>query len=167
MISSTPRTGERHADVLGAPIQEMPGAAVLMFEPRSMAEKLGRNHVAQRCRAHCSGMAAVLAHEIKNPLAGIRGAAQLIEMQVPEPDRHAAAADRHETDRIAKLVDKMTVVRRGRRCSNARRSIFMTCSITCIAWRHRASRAAFRSSKSMILRCRRCMATGMRWFRCF
>jgi len=38
---STPRTGERHADVLGAPIQEVPGAAVLLLEPLSMAERMG------------------------------------------------------------------------------------------------------------------------------
>jgi two-component system, NtrC family, nitrogen regulation sensor histidine kinase GlnL len=105
---STPRTGERRADVMGAPIPEMAGAAVLMFEARSMAEKLGRNMWHRGAARTVSGMAAVLAHEIKNPLAGIRGAAQLVEEQVPEPDRHLLRLICQETDRIAKLVDKMS-----------------------------------------------------------
>jgi two-component system, NtrC family, nitrogen regulation sensor histidine kinase GlnL len=104
---STPRTGERHADVLGAPIQEMPGAAVLLFEARSLAEKMGRNMWHRGAARSVSGMAAVLAHEIKNPLAGIRGAAQLVETQVPDADRPLPQLIIQEADRIAKLVDKM------------------------------------------------------------
>ena len=105
---STPRTGERHADVLGAPIQEVPGAAVLLLEPRSMAERMGGSLWHRGAARTVAGMAAVLAHEIKNPLAGIRGAAQLVEPQVPEPDRALTQLIVQETDRIAKLIDKMT-----------------------------------------------------------
>jgi two-component system nitrogen regulation sensor histidine kinase GlnL len=105
---TTPRMGERRADILGAPIQEMPGAAILMFEVRSMAEKMGRNMFHRSSARTVAGMAAILAHEIKNPLAGIRGAAQLVEMQVPEQDRALPQLIVQETDRIAKLVDKMT-----------------------------------------------------------
>jgi len=105
---STPRAGERHADVLGAPIQEMPGAAILLFEPRSMAERMGGSLWHRGATRTVAGMAAVLAHEIKNPLAGIRGAAQLVEPQVPEADRPLPQLIVQETDRIAKLIDKMT-----------------------------------------------------------
>jgi two-component system nitrogen regulation sensor histidine kinase GlnL len=105
---STPRAGECRADVLGAPVPELPGVAVLLFEARSMAEKMGRNLWHRGAARTVSGMAAVLAHEIKNPLAGIRGAAQLIEDQLPSEDRELPQLICEETDRITKLVDKMT-----------------------------------------------------------
>jgi two-component system nitrogen regulation sensor histidine kinase GlnL len=52
-------------------------------------------------------MAAVLAHEIKNPLAGIRGAAQLLEESVPDSDKNLAQLICAETDRIRNLIDRM------------------------------------------------------------
>jgi two-component system nitrogen regulation sensor histidine kinase GlnL len=54
-----------------------------------------------------SGMAAILAHEVKNPLSGIRGAAQLLENSVAENDRELAVLIRDEADRIRALVDRM------------------------------------------------------------
>ena len=54
-----------------------------------------------------SAMATMLAHEIKNPLSGIRGAAQLLEMSVPDEDRSLTRLICDETDRIVKLVDRM------------------------------------------------------------
>jgi two-component system nitrogen regulation sensor histidine kinase GlnL len=52
-------------------------------------------------------MSAVLAHEIKNPLAGIRGAAQLLEGAVHERERALTELICAETDRIRALVDRM------------------------------------------------------------
>jgi two-component system nitrogen regulation sensor histidine kinase GlnL len=52
-------------------------------------------------------MAAVLAHEIKNPLAGIRGAAQILEEAVGPEDRVLAELIRNEADRIRALIDRM------------------------------------------------------------
>jgi two-component system nitrogen regulation sensor histidine kinase GlnL len=54
-------------------------------------------------------MAAILAHEVKNPLSGIRGAAQLLEASVSEPDRELTVLIRDEADRIRDLVDRMEV----------------------------------------------------------
>jgi two-component system nitrogen regulation sensor histidine kinase GlnL len=54
-----------------------------------------------------TGMAAVLAHEVKNPLSGIRGAAQLLEASVEESDRELTVLIRDEADRIRALVDRM------------------------------------------------------------
>jgi two-component system nitrogen regulation sensor histidine kinase GlnL len=51
----------------------------------------------------------VLAHEIKNPLSGIRGAAQLLESSVPDDDRALTRLICDEADRIVKLVDRMEV----------------------------------------------------------
>ncbi len=52
-----------------------------------------------------------LAHEIKNPLGGIRGAAQLLEMELP--DRHLKELSEYtqviikESDRLQTLVDRL------------------------------------------------------------
>jgi two-component system nitrogen regulation sensor histidine kinase GlnL len=56
-----------------------------------------------------SGLASMLAHEIKNPLSGIRGAAQLLESSVNEDDRSLTKLICDETDRIVSLVDRMEV----------------------------------------------------------
>jgi two-component system nitrogen regulation sensor histidine kinase GlnL len=54
-------------------------------------------------------LAAMLAHEIKNPLSGIRGAAQLLEQSVGDDDRNLTQLICEEADRIVKLVDRMEV----------------------------------------------------------
>ncbi|ANK13601.1 two-component system sensor histidine kinase NtrB [Erythrobacter neustonensis] len=53
------------------------------------------------------GAPAVLAHEIKNPLAAIRGAGQLAERKLPHADRKLARMITDEVDRIARLIDRM------------------------------------------------------------
>ena len=50
---------------------------------------------------------AILAHEIKNPLAAIRGAAQLIGRKLEEKDRPLGQMIKDEVDRIARLIDRM------------------------------------------------------------
>ena len=54
-------------------------------------------------------LAAMLAHEIKNPLSGIRGAAQLLEQSAGDEDRSLTQLICDEADRIVKLVDRMEV----------------------------------------------------------
>jgi two-component system, NtrC family, nitrogen regulation sensor histidine kinase GlnL len=54
-------------------------------------------------------LASMLAHEIKNPLSGIRGAAQLLEQSVGDDDRALTRLICDEADRIVKLVDRMDV----------------------------------------------------------
>jgi two-component system nitrogen regulation sensor histidine kinase GlnL len=56
-----------------------------------------------------SGLASMLAHEIKNPLSGIRGAAQLLESDLGDADRALTQLICEETDRIVRLVDRMEV----------------------------------------------------------
>jgi two-component system, NtrC family, nitrogen regulation sensor histidine kinase GlnL len=51
----------------------------------------------------------MLAHEIKNPLSGIRGAAQLLEQSASDDDRSLTRLICEEADRIVKLVDRMEV----------------------------------------------------------
>lgn len=57
-----------------------------------------------------SGMGRMLAHEIKNPLAGIRGAAQLLKAGLQAADVPLAQVIVDETERIRRLVDRMDVL---------------------------------------------------------
>jgi len=95
---STPRHGERVADVTVTPVADPEGAMLLTFQERSLARGAVRS---------MHGMAAVLAHEIKNPLAGIRGAAQLLEEALAPEDREMTQLIIAETDRIRGLIDRM------------------------------------------------------------
>src|SRR3546814_15358156 len=52
-------------------------------------------------------MAAMLAHEVKNPLSGIRGAAQLLEQNASPDDHQPTRLICEEADRIVALVDRM------------------------------------------------------------
>ncbi len=106
----TPKVGgERIVDVQTSPISDEPGFVVMMILRRSVAQKLDLQLSHQGAARSVAGMASMLAHEIKNPLAGIRGAAQLIESSLGEPDRMLARLICDETDRIRSLVDQMEV----------------------------------------------------------
>ncbi len=86
----------------------MPAGNVLMiFHPRGMAEKMDRSLTHRTAARSVSGMAAMLAHEIRNPLAGIKGAAQLLAMNISDDDSEFTQLIQDETERIGKLVDKV------------------------------------------------------------
>ncbi|MSP95519.1 MAG: two-component sensor histidine kinase [Alphaproteobacteria bacterium] len=104
---STPRLGERLADVTLTPAGEPEGAVILLLQERSLAQRIDRQLLYRGAARSMSGMAAVMAHEIKNPLAGIRGAAQLLEDVVPPNDRSLAQLICKEADRIRDLIDRM------------------------------------------------------------
>ena len=82
---------------------------VLTLDRPSMAEKIDRALTSRGAARSVSGLAAMLAHEIRNPLSGIRGAAQLLEPALDEDDRALARLIMAETDRIVKLVDRMEI----------------------------------------------------------
>jgi len=107
---SSPRLGpDKIVDVYVGPIGGGSGSAVVMFQERSMAEKIDRQMTHRGAARSVSGLAAMLAHEIKNPLSGIRGAAQLLEDVVTDEDRALTRLITEETDRIVALVDRMEV----------------------------------------------------------
>ena len=96
-------------DVYGGPLPDQPGLIVLMLQQRTMAQMIERQLTHRAAARSVSGMAAVLAHEIKNPLSGIRGAAQLLEQNLTDDDRALTQLICSETDRIRNLVDRMEV----------------------------------------------------------
>ena len=106
----TPRLGgERLVDLQAAVMTEQPQYVIVMLLERSMAHKIDRQLTSRGAARSVSGMAAMLAHEIKNPLSGIRGAAQLLEPALSSEDRALARLICDETDRIRDLVDQMEV----------------------------------------------------------
>jgi len=108
---STPRNpGERVVDLHVAPVAERPGDVVVMLLERTIADKMDRQLTHRGAARSVIALAAMLAHEIKNPLSGIRGAAQLLEQSVQEDDdRTLTRLICDEADRIVKLVDRMEV----------------------------------------------------------
>jgi two-component system nitrogen regulation sensor histidine kinase GlnL len=107
---SSPRIGtDKVVDLYVAPVTEIPGSVVIMFQERSMADKIDRQMTHRGAARSVTGLAAMLAHEIKNPLSGIRGAAQLLESAVGDDDRSLTRLITEETDRIVALVDRMEV----------------------------------------------------------
>ncbi len=99
----------RLVDVYAGLMPEQPGAVLIMLQQRSMAQMIERQLTHRAAARSVSGLAAVLAHEIKNPLSGIRGAAQLLEPGLNDDDKSWAQLICTETDRIRDLVDRMEV----------------------------------------------------------
>src|SRR6188474_534326 len=107
---STPRNpGDRLVDLHVAPLPERPDHVVVMLQERTIADKMDRQLTHRGAARSVSALAAMLAHEIKNPLSGIRGAAQLLEQSVGDDDRGLTQLICEEADRIVKLVDRMEV----------------------------------------------------------
>jgi two-component system nitrogen regulation sensor histidine kinase GlnL len=102
-----PRHGERVADVNVTPLPDPEDAVVVILQERSLAQRIDRQLQHRGAVRSMHGMAAVLAHEIKNPLAGIRGAAQLIEQSSTESDKTLTQLICDEADRIRALIDRM------------------------------------------------------------
>jgi len=106
----TPRNpGDRLVDLHVAPLPEQADSVVVMLQERTIADKMDRQLTHRGAARSVIALAAMLAHEIKNPLSGIRGAAQLLEQSVSDDDRSLTRLICDEADRIVKLVDRMEV----------------------------------------------------------
>jgi two-component system, NtrC family, nitrogen regulation sensor histidine kinase GlnL len=100
---------DRVVDVFASPISENDRRVALLFQERTMADKIDRQLVSRGAARSVTGLAAMMAHEIKNPLSGIRGAAQLLEQSVTSEELPLARLIREETDRIVNLIDRVEV----------------------------------------------------------
>ncbi|MBI3507863.1 MAG: PAS domain-containing protein [Proteobacteria bacterium] len=110
-----PRIGSHLVSVRAAAMieGEIDGLVVLTIQQRSIARKIGRQLVHRKAARSVSAMAAMLAHEVKNPLSGIRGAAQLLEQTAQPQDRELTRLICDEADRIRALVDRMEIFNDG------------------------------------------------------
>lgn len=105
----TPRLGAHVMTVQAAPVAEDRDEVVLTLQERTIAHKIDRQLTHRNAARSVTAMAAMLAHEVKNPLSGIRGAAQLLEENVGAGDRELTRLICDESDRICALVDRMEV----------------------------------------------------------
>jgi len=108
MLGSPKHDGKR-VDIHASPMIEGDGNVVIQLQERSIARKISQQLSHRGAARSVAGMASVLAHEIKNPLSGIRGSAQLLEQEIPEHERDLTRLICEETDRICALVDRMEV----------------------------------------------------------
>lgn len=113
-LSSPRQQGERLADVHASPLPEQPGTVIVMIHERTIADKFTRQLSHRDSVRSVTALSAMLAHEIKNPLSGIRGAAQLLDAAASDEDRVLTQLIRDETDRIVKLVDRFEMFSDGR-----------------------------------------------------
>jgi len=105
----SPKLGQRVVNLQVAPVPEMPGYVTLSLQERSIASTMHRQLSYRGAARSVTAMAAMLAHEVKNPLSGIRGAAQLLEQSAEEDDAALTRLICDEADRIVALVDRMEV----------------------------------------------------------
>ena len=105
----TPKTGVRVMSVHAAPLSERHDAVVISMQEQTRALKIGQQMENRHSVRSVTAMAALLAHEVKNPLSGIRGAAQLLEQNALGEDIPLTRLICDEADRIVSLVDRMEV----------------------------------------------------------
>ncbi|WP_445177184.1 two-component system sensor histidine kinase NtrB [Rhizorhapis sp. SPR117] len=98
------RMAAMEVDLMISPIAEHDGWRVVAIHAHSQAQNIAHRRAAS---GTAMGAAAILAHEIKNPLSGIRGAAQLLEASVDDDSATLTQLICHEVDRIAALIDRM------------------------------------------------------------
>ncbi len=103
----TPKIGSHFVSVEVSAVTDLPGAVAVSIQERSIARKIDHQLVHRNAARSVTAMAAMLAHEVKNPLSGIRGAAQLVEQNAGPEDRELTRLICDETDRIVALVQKM------------------------------------------------------------
>jgi len=106
---TSPRIGMHVVGAEVAPLAENPRVLAVVLHERSIADRLDRQLSHRGAARSVTAMAAMLAHEVKNPLSGIRGAAQLLEQNAGAEDRQLTRLICDETDRICALVDRMEV----------------------------------------------------------
>ena len=90
-----------------APLSGSDGVMILMISPRELAGRLTQNNSVKSSAKSAIGMAEMLAHEIKNPLAGITGAAQLLSMNLTSQDQELTDLIVAESRRIVKLLEQV------------------------------------------------------------
>lgn len=104
---STVRGTSFRADFVVTPFADWKGWHLVAIHGAASAYRMGHRLERAGGTRSAIGVAAMLAHEIKNPLSGIRGAAQLLEGRASEDDTRMTRLIRSEVDRIAALLDQM------------------------------------------------------------
>ena len=104
-----PNIGDLNIDVHVSSLMDDKEGVLIQLQQRTIAQKISQQQSHRNASRSVSGMAAMLAHEIKNPLSGIKGSAQLLAHDVSEEDKPLTDLICEEVDRICTLVDRMEV----------------------------------------------------------
>ena len=105
---ASPRIGQhRDVEINASRFADISGGVMVILQERSAARLLERQMGRRKAGRSVSGLADVIAHEIRNPLAGIRGAAQLLETGTDSEGRVLTQLICSEIDRVAGLLDRM------------------------------------------------------------
>ncbi|GFZ79144.1 PAS domain-containing sensor histidine kinase [Elstera cyanobacteriorum] len=104
-----PRLAAKRVTVDVTPVIERPGTLLIALREHSIASKIDQQMSSRGAARSVTAMAAMLAHEVKNPLSGIRGAAQLLETSASPDDQMLTRLIVDEVDRIKALVNRMEV----------------------------------------------------------
>ena len=95
------------ASIQIAHIHAMPGKLLLTMQSQEIAKRMNPGKRMKSAANSAVGMAALLTHEIKNPLAGISGAAQLLSMSLDREKRELTDLIFAETRRILSLLENV------------------------------------------------------------
>lgn len=104
---ANPRLPHRSVNVTASPIVEHEANILLTLQENTIASAMDRQLTHRGAARSVTAMAAILAHEVKNPLSGIRGAAQLLEQNAEPDDQALTRLICDETDRIVGIVERM------------------------------------------------------------
>ncbi|MBZ0129980.1 MAG: PAS domain-containing protein [Rhodobacteraceae bacterium] len=107
VMVTRPGDGALNCDVQIAPLGDGSGIMLVLLQPRRIVGQLGKALQARSAAKTAIGMADMLAHEIKNPLAGIAGAAQLLAMGLKREDQEMTDLIVQETRRIVDLLKQV------------------------------------------------------------
>ena len=110
-VVETPRGEKLRVDFHATPLPDHPGWRLIALNGAATTQAMNERRSGARA---ATGVAAMLAHEIKNPLSGIRGAAQLLDASVSEEGKRLTRLIRDEVDRVATLIDRMEAFTDGR-----------------------------------------------------
>ena len=105
-VSSGQRPPQKSALEI-APLSGQAGHMLMMISPRELSGRMTQNHTVKSAAKSAIGMAEMLAHEIKNPLAGITGAAQLLSMNLDAEELELTDLIVTESRRIVKLLEQV------------------------------------------------------------
>ncbi len=105
----SPRIPNQIVNIQVSALPDTVGSVSVSIFTRSIADKIDRQMTHRNAARSVTAMAAILAHEVKNPLSGIRGAAQLLEQSAEEDDQKLTRLICDETDRICALVDRIEI----------------------------------------------------------
>ncbi len=92
----------------GTPLQNPDDGILLEFRPINQRMRIAREEKILEDQKINRELIRNLAHEIRNPLGGIRGAAQLLERELDRPElKEYTQVIRAEADRLQVLMDRM------------------------------------------------------------